>query len=79
MMVEILWIAVGLVIGFSLGIWMMVASERRSALRQADTRAQQRALLGLPDRPPARPDSQGSARVFKANIVDRRSDSGMQM
>lgn len=78
-MIEILWIAVAFAIGFGLGVYAMVRSERVASERQAATRAQQRALLGLPDRPPRRPDAHGSARVSTANYVERRPDSGMQM
>lgn len=73
------WAACWLVVGFAMGVLAMVTWEQRANDRQAVRRAQRRALLGLPDRPPARSDSQGHARVSTANYVERRPDSTMQM
>jgi hypothetical protein len=72
------WFASGLVLGIATGIFIMIVMQQFAADAQAARRAQRRALLGLPDRPPRRPGAQGSARVHVANFVERRPDSGMQ-
>lgn len=73
------WFASGLVLGVTSGIFVMVVLQQFAADAQAERRAKRRALLGLPERPPARPGAQGSARVSTANYVEGRPDSTMQM
>ena len=73
------WLTSGLVLGFTMGIFVMVVKSQFDADAQAARRAKQRALLGLPDRPARRPGAVGSARVHVANFTERESGEGMQM